>query len=58
MSPAVFVEKLAEIVAARRKVAEALPPSPEKERLLKSTMEVCSLSEIKGWLSGELRKPN
>jgi hypothetical protein len=58
MSPATFLEKLAEIVVARRKAAEALPPSPEKERLLKATIEVRSLSEIKGWLSGELRPPN
>lgn len=46
-------------IIANAKLAEAnaLPPGPERQKLLKEAGSYKVLSEVKGWLAGELRPP-
>ena len=58
-SPTTYLtlEELRQIAASKLKEAAALPPSYQKEELLRSAENFRSLAEIKGWLSSGLQSP-
>jgi hypothetical protein len=50
-------ETIRAIAVEKTKRAHALPPGPERSKLLKEANSYKILAEAKNWFSGELRPP-